>query len=394
MKGFILLCLYLAFFFYSCNNQKGSKAEFQEGLSTMAQKVRPGFLMGSFYTPGHHNLAHNNPDNDTIKAFIKKNYNIITVGIFMFAVQRDSGIYDPQRLANIDNTVAFASDNNIKVYFHLLIGGANYSPEWINKGHFTKDELREIMRERITTILTRYKGRVHYVDVVNEALDSGNISADGEFDWRKDDGKGEHVWMTQMGMWHGKKYKFPQYLVDAFNISREVGGEGLKLILNEFENETTVSSKGNTFFTLVKAMRDEGIPVDGAGMQIHCKIKNGKFYEWGETEFDFNAFNNMLKLYEESGIDVHITELDIHLPQNPSEEDFKLQGIYYREILRTAISSPAVKSLKTWGFTDKYAWKINGIQSYPVIIDENFKPKSAYLEWYELLKSLSSVKKE
>jgi len=365
-----------------------------EGLANLARQVRPDFYLGSFYTPGHHGLSPDNPDNEQMREFIRKNYNIITAGIFMFGMQRDSGIYDPQRLANIDYAVDFANDNNIKVYFHPLIGGANYSPDWINNGHYTKDELRGIMKERITTILTRYRGKVHYVDVVNEALGSGKISPEGEFEWRKDDGKGEHVWMTQMGMWHGKNHDFPQYLVDAFTISREAGGENLKLILNEYENETTVSSKGKTFLALVKAMREEGIPVDGAGMQIHCKIRNGRFYEWGDTEFDFNAFNDMLKLYEKAGIDVHITELDIHLPPDPSKKDFELQGKCFTEILRTAIKSPAVKSLKTWGFTDKYAWKIDGIQSYPVIIDENFKPKPAYLGWYELLRSLTSGKKE
>ena len=373
----------------SCNRRASKNQGQEEGLADLVRMVRHDFYIGSFYTPGHHALSPDNPDNEPMREFIRKNYNIITVGIFMFGVQSDSGIYDPQRLANIDYTVDFANQNNIKVYFHLLIGGANYSPDWINKGHYKKEELQLIMRERITTILTRYHGKVHYVDVVNEALGSGKITSDGEFDWRKDDGKGEHVWMTQMGMWQGKKYSFPQYLVDAFRMSREIGGEDLKLILNEFENETTVSSKGKAFFTLVKAMREEQIPIDGAGMQIHCKIRNGRFYEWGDTEFNFDAFSEMLKLYEDAGIDVHITELDIHLPQNPTQEDFDLQGKCYAEILKIAIKSPAVKSLKTWGFTDKYAWKINGVQSYPVIIDEYFKPKPAFKGWKDMLESLA-----
>lgn len=250
------------------------------------------------------------------------------------------------------------------------------------------------MRDRITTILTRYGNRVHYVDVVNEALASGNMTPEGEFDWRTEDRKGTHVWMKTLGMYQGKKYKFPQYLVDAFRISREVGDKNLKLILNEYDNQASVSPKGNAFFALMKALREEGIPVDAAGIQLHCRIRDGKFFEWNnKTEFNFDSFDAMLRQYEQAGIDVHITEFDIHLPENPTEADFQLQGKCYAEILKHAIQSSAVKSFKTWGFTDKYSWKADNIDGHPLLLDENIKPKPAYLRQVELLKSLSATKK-
>ena len=311
----------------------------------------------------------------------------------MFVTQPEPGKYSPERFENIDRMVDFANANNIRVYFHLLIGGSYYCPEWINKGIFTKAELEKIMRDRITTFLTRYGNRVQYVDVVNEALASGKITDDGEFDWRKEDSKGEHIWMKTLGMYQGKKYRFPQYLVDAFKIAREVGDKNLKLILNEYDNHATISPKGKAFITLIKAMREEGIPVDGAGLQMHCRIRDGKFYEWSNLPFDFDSFDAMLKQYEEAGIDVHITEFDIHLPENPTEADFQLQGKCYAEILKHAIQSPAVKSFKTWGFTDKYSWKINGVESHPLLLDEEFKPKPAYSMQVEMLKSLAGVNK-
>lgn len=140
-------------------------------------------------------------------------------------------------------------------------------------------------------------------------------------------------------------------------------------------------------------MKEEGIPVDDAGIQLHCRIRYGKFYEWGNTLFDFDSFDAMLKKYEEAGINVHITEFDIHLPVNPTEADFQLQGKCYSEILKHAIQSPAVKTFKTWGFTYSHSWHAGGIDGHPLLLDENLKPKPAYIREIEMLKSLKKIRK-
>lgn len=385
MKQIIILCL-SGLLSASLNAQSvtenpSSVNTSYEGLAKMAKKIRRDFYLGAFGT----GLNPKGADNSQLESIFKNNFNIITVGIYMQSTQREKDNYN---LDMVDYMVDYATKNKIKVYFHPLFGGATYCPEWIKNGTFTKAELDKIMRDRITTILTRYKNKVHYVDVVNEALATGNMTADGEFDWRKSDSRGEHVWMNVMGMYQGRKYKFPQYLVDAFRISREVGGKKLKLVLNEYANATTKSSRGEAFLALVKAMKDEGIPVDDAGIQLHCTIRNGIFSESGKEPFDFDAFDAMLKKYEEAGIDVHITEFDIYMPDNPNEADFELQGKYYAEILKHAIQSPAVKSFKTWGFTDKHAWNRSGPDGHPLLFDKQYQPKPAYIRQAEMLKSL------
>lgn len=350
-----------------------------EGLAKLASKIRRDFYLGAFAS----GLNPLREDYKQVGEIFKNNFNILTAGIYMQSTQREQGKYNLER---IDALVDYAKANKIKVYFHPMIGGQVYCPEWINKGTFTKEELEKIMRDRITTILTRYKNRVQYVDVVNEALGRGEMTAEGEFDWAGV--KGGHVWMQTMGMYQGKKYKFPQYLVDAFSISREVGGKKLKLVLNEYNNATTKSPRGTTFLALIKAMKQEGIPVDDAGIQLHCTIRNGVFSESGKEPFDFDAFDAMLKQYEEARIDVHITEFDIYMPDNPTETDFALQGKYYAEILKHAIRSPAVKTFKTWGFTDRDAWNRGGNDGHPLLLDKQYKPKPAYIQQAEMLKSL------
>lgn len=354
----------------------------KQGLFKLARKIRPDFYIGSYS-----GLSPTGSDNEQLKEIFKENFNIMVIGIYMSGTQRDEGKYN---FDAIDYQLDFAKANNIKVYFHPMIGGEVYCPDWINKGTWTKEQLEKIMRDRITTILTRYAGRIHYVDVVNEAMGRGEMTSDGQFDWAGVN-RG-HVWMQTMGWYQGKKYKFPQYLVDAFKISREIAGKDIKLVLNEYNNGTTKSPRGNTFLALIKAMKEEGIPVDDAGIQLHCRIINGKFYEWGKNEFDFDAFSEMLKKYEDAGINVHITEFDIHLPVNPTQADFELQGKCYAEILKRAIQSTAVKTFKTWGFTDKHSWKADGVDGHPLLLDEQFRPKPAYIQQISMLKSLKKIR--
>ena len=356
-----------------------------EGLSKQASKIRKDFYLGAFAS----GLNPLREDGKEVGEIFKHNFNILTAGIYMSGSQREQGSYN---LENVDALVNYANSNKIKVYFHPMIGGAIYSPKWLNNGNFSKEELEKIMRDRITTILTRYKKKVHYVDVVNEALNRGVMTNEGEFDWRTEDGTGKNVWM-EMGMYQGKKYKFPQYLVDAFKICREAGGKKLKLVLHEYANATTKSSRGITFLNLIKAMKEEGIPVDDAGIQLHCTIRNGAFSESGKEPFDFDAFDEMLKMYEEAEIDVHITEFDIYMPDNPTKADFDLQGEYYAKILQHAIQSPAVKSFKTWGFTDRNPWNRSGPEGYPLLLDKQLQPKPAYIKQDEMLKALVKARK-
>jgi len=389
MKKIMILCLIVALSTAIYAQPKPgtgySASGSKEGLAKLAKKIRKDFFLGSFAS----GLDPSGPNIEQVSKIFRNNFNIMTIGIYMTSTQREPEKYNLER---VDALIDYAKANKIQVYFHPLIGGAEYSPEWINKGDFTKEELEKIMRERITTILTRYGTKIQYVDVVNEALD-GEMTPDGQFSWITSVRGMEHIWMKVMGMYQGKKYKFPQYFVDAFRIAREVGDKNLKLIVNENCNSTTTSPDGLTTLSLVKAMREEGIPVDGAGIQLHGMIRDGKFYEWENIPFDLGSFDDLLRMYDEAGIEVHITEFDIHLPKNATKADFELQGKYYGEILRHAIQSPAVKSFKTWGFTDKSSWKPDGIDGHPLLLDENLNPKPAYNQQVEVLKSMAKEKR-
>lgn len=351
-------------------------------LATLARGIRPDFLLGSFAS----GLDPAKPENTPLAEFFVRNFNIMTVGVYMTGTQRRPGAYNFEKT---DALVDFAAQHNLKVHLHPLMGGAEYTPKWVNEGGYSATALAELMRDRITTLLTRYRGRIHYVDVVNESLTGNGRKPDGQWNWQEKNHRGgEHVWMRTLGMYQGARHSFPRYLVEAFRAARTAGGPELKLILNEWGNETTRSPRALPFLELIQALREEGVPVDGAGLQLHTRLKDGVLHGWASNQpFDFDAFSAQLALYARAGLEVHITEFDIHLGPDPTTEDHAMQGRCYAEILRRVLQSPAVKSFKTWGFTDRASWKADGKDGRPLLLDEALQPKPAYLRQIEMLRA-------
>ena len=266
------------------------------------------------------------------------------------------------------------------VYFHTLIGGNQYTADWVNNGNFTTEELRKIMKERITTILTRYGDDVDYVDVVNEAIT--NSFPNGSTNWSNR----KHQWM-KLGWHNNDTTKWPLYIEEAFRIARKAGGPNLKLIYNDNRTGMFESAKTEGTFKLFKDFRNAGIPIDGIGMQFHCEVENGRLKERGGASviIDFDSFKRNMRRFGEEGIELHITEFDVHLPENPTEADYDLQAECYREVLRCCLEEPACKSFKSWGFTDKYGWRPLKFDPHALMFDKNYQPKKAYLEMRRMM---------
>src|SRR5215217_6256506 len=73
-----------------------------------------------------------------------------------------------------DSIMAFAQRNNFKVRGHTLCWH-NQTPSWLfvdNNGKLVgKDVLLQRLKDHITTVVNRYKGKIYAWDVVNEAID-------------------------------------------------------------------------------------------------------------------------------------------------------------------------------------------------------------------------------
>ncbi len=362
----------------SCCQKKATQEPWMsKGLSLLASNVRPDFKIGAQLNP---KVFLNEKDKSILFNIYKNEFNIISVTSNMPGIQKKQGVFD---FKSTDECVNFANQNKLIVSFQPLIAGDKHTSPWIVNGGFTSIQLHNIMEKWIDTMLNRYRGKVEYIDVVNEAL--LGLENNGDFKWNTDN----NVWMN-MGWYQGKHYKFPKYLIEGYKIAKEIGGGDFKYIYNQWGNATTKSKMGDACLKLYLALKEEGIILDGMGIQLHCAIKDEKLFEQPggqNNEFDFASFDQMLSNYARVGLPVHITEFDIALSEFPTEAEFNLQGKYFAQILKHSIQSKAVKTFKTWGATDKYSWVRKSLPypASPLLYDTLFMPKPAIIEQKRML---------
>jgi len=179
-----------------------------------------------------------------------------------------------------DALVAFAEQNGMAVRGHTLVWHSQL-PGWLTGGNFTRDQTIAIMRTHIQTVMARYQGRIVQWDVVNEAV------ADGTGQLRTDS-----FWYQRIG---------PDYIALAFQFAREADPTAA-LYYNDYEAEG-LGQKSDAVFNLVSGLRNQGVPVDGVGWQMH-KVNPFRI----QSQHVQNA-QRLAAL----GVDVAITEMDVRI---------------------------------------------------------------------------------
>ena len=247
-----------------------------------------------------------------------------------------------------DFLVNFAQAHGMKVRGHTLIWHKQL-PDWLTSGTFTRDELIAIMREHISTVVGRYRGRIYAWDVVNEAI--------------ADDGTGnlrDTIWSKGIG---------PDYIDMAFKLAHEADPDA-KLFYNDFDAEGS-GPKSDAVYALVKGMKERGVPIDGVGFQSHFKL--------GQLPDAADVDANMKRLAA-LGLQVQVTELDIRINLPNTDEDLQDQASQYRGYLQVCLDNSNCTMFVTWGFTDKYSWIPDNYYSQGAALpfDEAYQPKPAY----------------
>ena len=222
------------------------------------------------------------------------------------------------------------------------------NPSWLENGNWSAVELRTLLQEHITTVVTHYNTSAYAWDVVNEALDNNGL-------------KPSAPWYPAV----------PDYIDIAFVAARKAAGPQVKLFYNDYSVEG-INPKSDQMYKLVKSMQERSIPIDGVGLQFHWSV--------GQHESLESVAQNMDRFHK-LGLDVHITELDIKcVPMKsgrPCTQDLlNAQAQLYTNILKVCLQAPNCKSFETWGFTDKHTWI--GSDSAPLLFDTQYRPKPAF----------------
>lgn len=272
-----------------------------------------------------------------------------------------------------DQFVALGEKNNMFIIGHTLMWHSQLS-SWFcvdEKGENVSPEvLKARMKEHISTIVGRYKGRIKGWDVVNEAImDNG--------EWRK-----------------SKFYEIlgEEFIPLAFQYAHEADPEA-ELYYNDY-NEWHVG-KCETIVKMIQSFKERGIRIDGIGMQGHI----------GMDYPTLDEYEKAILAYTGAGVKVMITELDLSalpMPDRNVGAEISASFEYKKEINPYENGLPADKMqewtnrmadffklflkhhdkitrVTMWGITDETSWKndfpVRGRTDYPLLFDRNYQPK-------------------
>ncbi len=257
-----------------------------------------------------------------------------------------------------DAIVSFAEAHNMKVRGHTLVWHKQL-PWWITAGSFSREEWVDILHDHITTIVSRYRGRIYAWDVVNEAVnDDGSLR--------------DTVWLRNIG---------PEYIDLAFRWAHEADPDAL-LFYNDYGGEG-MNQKSNAIYDLITGLIDRGVPINGVGFQMHVSLENSPSPQ--------EVAENMARL-SNLGLDVHITELDVRLELPVTEEKLAEQACIYKELFEVCLDADNCKAFMMWGFTDRYSWIPSFFHGYDsaLIFDSSYHAKPAYYALWGYLTNSSS----
>ena len=301
---------------------------------------------------------------------IKKHFNSIVAENCMKSeeIHPEEGVYD---FTLADKFVEFGEANDMFIIGHCLVWHSQLA-KWFpydDEGNFvTPDVLKERMKEHITTIVTRYKGRIHGWDVVNEA-----ILEDGSY----------------------RKSPFYQILGEefiplAFQYAHEADPDA-ELYLNDYGMNNP--GRRDTYVKIANELKARGLRIDGIGMQSHV----GMGYP------DMQEYEESLLAFAGTGCNVMITEWDMSaLPSinfganisdtvafkaslNPypyglPEDVDALWNSRMKELMDLYLKhSDKITRVTAWGVADGDSWKndwpMDGRTDYPLLFDRNHQPK-------------------
>lgn len=288
-------------------------------------------------------------------------------GPVMAEIKRYPDRYD---FSLADATIKWAYLNGLKVKGEHLIWHLS-DPEWLTSGNYTTDEVDTIMKNYIQTTInyysTNFPGTITHWCVVNEAIDDATNSFRNTF------------WYQTFG---------ENYIVKAFNYARQAD-PSVKLYYNDY-NADGLSVKSDSMYSIVKRFKQQGVPIDGVGLQMHVSLENFP----GKAA----VLANMNRLGE-LGLDVYVTEIDVAINEDlsgVSVPKYPQQAQVYREVLEACIESPYCKDYTIWGITDRYSWyeQFFNKTDWPLITDYDYQPKEAWNAILNTLTITSSIREK
>ncbi|WP_158826493.1 endo-1,4-beta-xylanase [Mucilaginibacter lacusdianchii] len=268
-----------------------------------------------------------------------------------------------------DSIVNFAQKHGLRVRGHNLCWHEQ-TPNWLftdsTGKQVTKEVLLRRLKDHITTVVNRYKGKIYAWDVVNEAIDDDNTK------------------FLRNSLWY--QICGEDFIVKAFEYAHAADPNAI-LFYNDYNTERP--EKMERVYRLMKKLVDAKVPVNAVGLQAH----------WSVYEPTAAELRNTIKKFASLGLKVQITELDISIypweknrrslrPGEKGEYTPELeqkQTAKYKEVFSIFREQKKVLTGVTfWNLSDRSTWldeyPVAGRKNFPLLFDTNLQPKKVYDE--------------
>ncbi|MEU0025140.1 endo-1,4-beta-xylanase [Streptomyces sp. NPDC006335] len=270
-------------------------------------------------------------------------FNSLTPGNAMKwgSVEPTRGSYD---WAEADQIVNFAEAHNQQVRGHTLVWHSQ-NPSWLTNGTWTQAQLSRLLNDHIALEVGRYKGRLAAWDVVNEPFNE-----DGTYR--------QTLWYNGLGT---------GYIAQALTAAR-AADPAAELYINDY-NVEGVNAKSTALYNLVKSLKQQGVPIDGVGLQAHLIV--------GQVP---STLQQNIQRFADLGVDVAITELDIRMTLPSDSAKLTQQAADYKAVMNACVAVTRCVGATVWGFTDSDSWIPSTFpgQGAATPYDDNYAPKPAY----------------
>ena len=319
------------------------------------------------------------------REFVLSNYNGIQMSVYpawdfgFWPKQKPNSINDFKYNANgLSELVNWGLENNMYILHHCLFFPNKYFPNWFWGTEYTSYELEKILESYIQNVLdsNQNKNKIDALNVINEIFDkNGNYRPSGN---ENEDVKWMDIGFEEDNSGIDGDLKIneshPLFVRKVLEKTRSLSRA--KLEIRDF-NIAFGGKKADGLYQLIKHLKNSNIPIDAVGFQCHLN---------SNINYNYDKMYENIKRFQEIGVDVYITELDVGMnlwggegkprrkvsdvikSDSDWENYFEKQNKIYYNVIKTARLA-GVKLISDWGFRDdvpygnwrkdQKAWMIN-----------------------------------